>query len=848
MDQLGEDVAGYRRQRRTGSRGIEAACGRMRNILPTLAGAVHCAFAANGTHCASARMVKNRHKAGRSAKPAMPAAVQSAPARARPVVGPWMVVLAVVSIFAIVLGAALWRPWEGNTAPAVAAATDPEPTFVGSAACAGCHAAAAKAWTQSQHARAMQEASEATVLGDFADRKFEHAGSSAVFSRRDGRFFVRTDGPDGKAADFEIKYTFGIEPLQQYLIELPGGRLQALTIAWDTVAKRWFSLYPGEKIPARDELHWTGRQQNWNFMCADCHSTELRKNYDAAADKFATTWSEIHVGCEACHGPGSNHVAWAAKRPADPRMGLTVLLDERAGVRWTIDPATGNAARSKPRDTEREIEVCAQCHSRRAQIAENYQAGKPFLDHYVPVLLAAPLYHADGQQRDEVYIWGSFLQSKMYRQGVTCSDCHEPHTQKLKVPGNALCAQCHSVEKYDSPKHHFHPAASAGAQCVNCHMPATTYMVVDPRLDHSLRVPRPDQSVALGVPNACNGCHDKKDAKWAADTVRQWYGHDPQGLQNFAPTFRNAELGKPGFGTSLAAIAADASQPPIARASALERLQSGAASTSGAAARAGARSAHPLMRLAAVRLAATLPPNERIALAGPLLSDPLRAVRIEAASVLAGESEDQLTPEQRPALRRASDEYIAAQKYNADRPEAHTNLGTFYAQLRRFDDAQAEFLAARKLDPRHVPAYVNSADAYRQRGREDDAMRVLREGIAQSPASAPLHHSLGLALARAQQREAALPEFARAAQLAPDNARYTYVYAVAQNSVGRAAEAIRTLQRAASRWPADRNILIALAAMERDAGHRDEARKAIQALVAADPDDREARALLEQLK
>jgi predicted CXXCH cytochrome family protein len=793
-------------------------------------------------------MPKNRRKSSRPLAPNTAVATATTSDRTRPIGRAAIATLAGVLLLAIVVAASFWRPWERGSPANVAAAVQPAPAFVGSKACANCHEAATKAWTGSQHARAMQEATDATVQGDFADRKFDHPGGATVFSRRDGKFFVRTDGPDGKPTEFEVKYTFGLEPLQQYLIELPGGRLQALTVAWDTAAKRWFSLYPKEKILARDELHWTGRQQNWNFMCADCHSTDLRKNFDASAGKFATTWSEIHVGCEACHGPGSNHIAWAGKRSGDPRRGLTAALDERAGVRWTIDPATGNATRSKPRESDREIEVCAQCHARRAQIAEGYQAGKPFLDHYMPALLTPPLYHADGQQRDEVYIWGSFLQSRMYRQGVTCSDCHDAHSQKLKAPGNALCAQCHSAEKYDTQKHHFHPTASAGAQCVSCHMPATTYMIVDPRRDHSLRVPRPDLSVSLGVPNACNGCHDKKDAQWAAAAVRQWYGHDAQGLQNFASTFRSAELGKPGAGASLAAIAADTSQPPIARASALERMQTSPSTATAAAARAGARSTNALLRLAAVRLVPSLPPNDRIAIAAPLLSDPLRAVRIEAASALVGVPEEQLSAEQRSALRSASDEYIAMQRYNADRPEARTNLGTFLAQQQRFDDAQIEFQEALKLDARYVPAYVNAADAYRRRGREEDAIRVLREGIAQSPSSAPLHHSLGLAFARGQQRDAALPELAKAAQLAPDSARYTYVYAVALNSVGRAPDAIKTLQRAAERWPADRDILIALAAMERDAGHRDAARKAVQALVAADPSDREARALLDQLK
>jgi len=756
---------------------------------------------------------------------------------------------AIVAVVAIAAALAIWRPWDRSAAPVTAALSPAAPpTFVGSQACATCHANATKAWTASQHARAMQEASEQNVLGDFADRRFEHLGSTAIFSKRDGKFFVRTDGPDGKTADFEIKYTFGVEPLQQYLIELPGGRLQALTVAWDTLAKHWFSLYPNEKIPAHDELHWTGRQQNWNFVCADCHSTNLRKNYDGNADTFATAWSEIHVGCEACHGPGSNHVAWAARLDGDPRMGLTVTLDERAKVTWAIDPKTGNSARSKSRDTDKEIEVCAQCHARRAQIAEGYYAGKPFLDHYVPTLVVEHAYHVDGQQRDEVYNWGSFLQSRMYRQGVTCSDCHDPHTQKLKADGNALCAQCHSAEKYDAKTHHFHPAGSPGAQCVNCHMPTANFMVIDARRDHSMRVPRPDQSVALGVPNACNNCHDKKDAAWAAAAVRRWYGHDAQGMQKYAPTFRNAELGKPAAGASLAAIAADTSQPAIARASALDRMQNTSATAAAEAARAGARNASPLMRLAAARLASVLPPQDRIVIAGPLLSDPLRAVRIEAANTLVDVPLAQLPTEQQAAWRRAGDEYIAAQRYNADRPESRTNLGTFIARLGQYDAAQAEFSAARKLDPNYVPAYVNGADAFRQQARDGDAIRTLKEGIAAQPANATLHHALGLAYARGQQRDVALVEFARAVQLAPDNPRYTYVHAIALNSLGRSAEATRALQRAAERWPADRNILFALAAMERDAGHKDEARKAALALIAADPDDREARSLLDQLK
>ena len=461
--------------------------------------------------------------------------------------------------------------------PALAAA------YLGSQACAGCHAEEYSAWKGSDHALAMQDANMQNVLANFDNAKFTYANVTSTFFKRDGKFFVNTDGPDGKLADFEIKYTFGVRPLQQYLVEMPGFRFQALSIAWDARPKpvggqRWFHLYPKERITHGDELHWTRPAQNWNFMCADCHSTELRKNYDAASNRFNTQWTEINVGCEACHGPGSQHLDWARsqipplkkggkggfgstdKISLNPPFskgemsskGLTVSLDERRGVTWNPLAASGNAARSRPRASEREIDVCAQCHARRGQIAEGYTAGKPFLDYYRPALLTSPLYHADGQQRDEVYTWGSFLQSKMHANGVTCSDCHNPHSGKVRAEGNTLCATCHLPGKYDAATHHHHKTGSAGAACVACHMPTTTYMIVDPRHDHSLRVPRPELSVQFGTPNTCNGCHTNRDSRWAAAQVKQWYGHDPQGYQRFAAVFSAVTVATPSRGSSCA--------------------------------------------------------------------------------------------------------------------------------------------------------------------------------------------------------------------------------------------------------------------------------------------------------
>jgi predicted CXXCH cytochrome family protein len=711
-------------------------------------------------------------------------------------------------------------------------------SFVGSRACLSCHAAQGADWGKSQHRAAMAEPNEQNVLGNFKNARFIYGGTTSTFFRRDGKFFVRTDGPDGKLADFEVKYTFGVEPLQQYLIELPRGRLQALSIAWDSRSKtqngqRWFHLYPDERITHDDELHWSRPSQNWNFMCADCHSTGLRKNYDRDTDRFQTSWTEISVGCEACHGPGSRHVAWAALPRTDragrrdTTKGLTTRLDERRGVAWTVSAITGNATRSGPRTSDREIETCAQCHSRRSQIADGYQAGKPFLDYYRPALLSRPLYHADGQQRDEVYIWGSFLQSRMSARGVTCSDCHNPHSGKLRAEGNALCATCHLPTKYDTPAHHHHQTASAGATCVSCHMPTTTYMVIDPRHDHSLRIPRPDLSVSLGTPNACTSCHTKRDAGWAAAQAIAWYGAKPAPgpHERVAMAFSAADAGAGDGQAQLRALAGDAAQSPIARATAFAELRLPPDAGALAILSEALSDTSALVRFGALQSVEHFPLESRLRLVEPLLSDPRKAIRIEAARMLAAAPPQQLSLERQSALERAAGEFIATQRYNGDRAEARVNLGSFLAERGDMAGAEVELQSAIAMGPSSIPAYVNLADVYRAEGRDTDGERILREGLAGAPKSGALHYALGLALTRLNRSDTALREFARAAGLEPGNARFAYVHAIALHSAGKVDAAIAQLLSALEADPANGDILSALAQFYAARGDSAQARR-----------------------
>ena len=495
-----------------------------------------------------------------------------------------------------------------------------------------------------------------------------------------------------------------------------------------------------------------------------------------------------------------------------------------------MNAASGNAVRSQPRATEREIEVCAQCHSRRSQLAEGYEAGKPLFDYYRPALLTSPLYYDDGQQRGEVYNWGSFLQSKMYASGVTCSDCHNPHSGKLRAEGNSLCATCHLPSKYDTTAHHHHKPASAGAECVGCHMPTATYMVVDPRRDHSLRVPRPDLSVKFGTPNACNGCHTNRDARWAAKQVNQWYGHDPQGYQRFAGAFAAANGEAMDAQAQLLAIAADTTQPAIARATALAGINVPTNRTPPDALAEGLRDPNSVVRLGALQSLANAPLNVRVSLAAALLSDPVRAVRIEAASILAAVPAAQLTTEQRAAFERAASEFVETQRYNADRAEARVNLGAFYGNRGDAARAEEEIKAAIRLEPFFIPAYVNLADLYRARGRDADGEPILRQGLKVAPKSAILHHALGLALVRMKRSDEALGELERATMLEPGNARFAYVYAVALHSTGKADAAIARLEKALVAHPNDRDILAALASFHQARGENAEAKKYVDRL------------------
>jgi len=683
-------------------------------------------------------------------------------------------------------------------------------TYVGEKACTECHSKEMHEWQGSDHDLAMMLADEKSVKGNFDNATLNYNGIITTFYKKDGKYMVRTDSEDGTIKDYEISYTFGVYPLQQYMVKFPKGNVQVLDIAWDSRVKkeggqRWYHIHADDNVTAGDPLHWTGPNLNWNYMCADCHSTNLKKNYDAETKEYHTTWDIINVSCEACHGPASKHMKWTKNQELNvTNKGFPLSLHHRQKV-WDSNTTT-----LKSFLTDNEINVCAKCHSRRTQLDDNFTPGDAFHEHYLPVNLDENLYFPDGKIQDEVYEYDSFLQSKMYAKGVTCTDCHNPHTLNRRGEGDKVCSQCHKEEKYTAASHHKHKEGSTGSSCIACHMPARTYMGVDSRYDHSFRVPRPDLSVEMKeIPNACNLCHTDKEAKWAADAMKSWYGKTPVGKQNFAHSLKALRTNSQDAPKKLyEVLLSDA--PDIAKATVTEYLGNYPSKQTYTTTLQMLKNSDPQIRRSALLSLESFPSNMRMKETFEMLNDPIKTVRMEATRQLAAFSLEGLDKEHKMLLEKAFDAYEKILLFSAERPETQLSLASFYAQRKMPEKAEKAYVEAMRLQPKFVPAYVNYSNFLVQQGENNKAFDVLQKGLNNLPHIAILHHALGLWYVRNKETAKAIPELKKSVDLDKDDARFSYVYAV---SIGEEnpKEAIRILEKVYPKHTGDMQIVSGLA-------------------------------------
>lgn len=647
--------------------------------------------------------------------------------------------------------------------------------------CSGCHQTEYAAWKGSHHALAMNTAEESTVLGIFDSVMHHLSGIRSRFFTRNDSFFVNSSPGTASYATLHITHTFGIEPLQQYLAEIGSGRYQVYPIAWDVQNRKWFNADGTGRIPESDELHWQRPLHNWNYMCAECHATGLLRGYNTTENSYATTAHQFNVGCQACHGPGSNHVREAQHK----------------------NKPLSNYSTNDLSAQKFQIDVCAQCHSRRAPLSDGHSLERGLHDDYLVSALEPELYFDDGQIKAEVYEYGSFLQSRMHGVGMMCSDCHNPHTGTTWARGNELCVTCHSEQRnfsklpggrdasnnknieridfsglkarnYDSYEHHFHQKGSAGALCVSCHAPTRAYMQIDPRHDHSFRVPRPDLSVKYGVPNACTSCHRDKSSQWAADILNK---RDVQNGYNvttsesrrnkYLDAISSARRGRPDSDEMLRKIVENTMYPSIMRATAISALSDSEKPTVSLCI-AMLHDPDAMVRRSAVEYLGALPQSEQTSQAlRSALSDASRSVRFSA--FIFG-TEFLSSPE----YSRVRNEYVSAQHQLGGMGDGAINLGTLAE--REGDTAEAERMYRKALmeNEASVPAIVNLAEIIRRRS-DMECDRFLTEQILRIPVSAPLQYSLALSRLRQKRYAEAIINLRTAITLDPANKIYEEV-------------------------------------------------------------------------
>ena len=646
------------------------------------------------------------------------------------------------------------------------------PDYLGSAACARCHQQVYDQWEASLHVRMTKPVAEATIVGDFSDgTRFADHDRSFEFGRANGKPFMRVSFGGAPPETFRVDYTLGHKRYQGYLSTLPDGRMYVLPAFWHVESQRWIDWK--EITPIPDGAH--DLRQIWNSNCFNCHATNLVQGFDVPTRTYKTTWTEMGLGCEACHGPGRVHVdlidAWR-KDPALKPGGSLGIFSSRHGT---------------PRQT---YDTCAYCHGNKRNLYVGFRAGDRYEDYALPFLISEPIPATDLQ--GEFWPDGrpnrfnrpqALTLSGCFKAGdVTCTSCHVAHGSSnpfsLKVDitkgasGDTLCTQCHTSFKAAAvTRHTFHNAASEGSRCISCHMSDVNWRLLIRRRDHTFQAPVPEITAAFGVPNACTTCHDNRSPEWAARQMDQWWGDGGRrkAAASIADTMYRAGSGDATVLPALARLAIDRSNGLLIRASAVEFIEQLASGTAGAAS-ADAQSQTSFgygVKTAPIKVApkrVQLTPSQINALIGaasdpeptvraqainamlatgdhqrvvtPIIArlvDPARVVRARAAEALLAMGIATLPGAAGAALARAQDDFAQALR---DFPESalnHTSLGWLESERQRPLQAHVALDAAIHLDPKAArPVVIKGVLAARD-GKFDEALALWRKAKALQP-------------------------------------------------------------------------------------------------------------------
>lgn len=667
----------------------------------------------------------------------------------------------------------------------------PQNGFIGSAACKQCHSTEYKDWLSSDHYLAMQEAKDSTVLGLFNSKSFTLDGVVNQVLVKDHQYLLKTKEINGSENTYTLSYTFGYFPLQQYLVKTERGQLQATRLSWDSRNQKWFHQYPGQNIHPGDWLHWTGNSQNWNTMCASCHSTNFKKNYNFESDTYSSTYSEINVACESCHGAGASHLAYLesdAYKKGERRY--------NSGLHY-----------GKDKNNSLQLNTCAPCHARKSDISSDMNEGSELLDNLIHELISNEHYFADGQINDEDYEYGSFAQSKMFHNKVKCSDCHNPHSGKLRKEGNAMCLSCHEP-RYDSEQHHFHKGKGESTQCINCHMPQKTYMGNDHRRDHSFRIPRPDQSLVYNTPNTCNTCHNKQSAKWAAESIKKWYGSTR--AYHFSDDLLPGSLLNTASQPHLSKLLADTSQPEIARATAIFYLRNFQNQEALELLLNYSRDDKALVRYHAIRSLENYPANVWAQAASHGLYDKVRAIRIATADLYHLAGPNLVPPAAKKAYAQADAENKSYLRYQRDFAVGNIMMADYHLQESDYKNAIVHYLRGLKKDSMMNYARLNLSSAYSALQLNKESLKTLKDAESIDPNNSRISYNLALLYYETGEMENSDKAFKKAIRSGLAEAEVYYNYGLFLQQKGNLTEAEQMLLSGYKRYPSSEKINYAL--------------------------------------
>ena len=707
--------------------------------------------------------------------------------------------------------------------------------------CKSCHEEAFSNWGKSHHALAERPMDTNLDRGAFIPtRKLQHGTQSSEARATNGVFQIVTAGLDGKVQPFVPDRVIGVDPLLQYLIPAPGGRWQTAEMTYDPHKQEWFNVFGDEDRKPGEWGHWTGRGMNWNNMCAVCHNTRVRRNYDEATDSYRTTMAEMGVGCEACHGPMADHNAWQAKNP------------NKSG-----DPTVHKIARQEM------FSACGQCHARRSELTGDFKPGDNFFDHHqLTIPDETDIFYPDGQIRDEDYEFTAFLGSKMHAAGVRCVDCHEPHSMKLRVPGNLMCMSCHGnvmtngAPRIDPETHSFHkpknsptPAEhkaaalrGSGDDCVHCHMPVTTYMQRHPRHDHGFTIPDPRLTKELGIPNACNRCHTNQTADWSLEAINKWYGPRTNELMRTRATaVAKARVGDATAVPTLVKMV-ESDTNAFWRAVAANQLKRWPDSPGVSSALLKAvTDTNDLLRAMAVRGLEPLVSSGNATVLAALnarLADPVRAVRTEAAWALNHTLDTNSL---------AGQDLLAQLHFNADQPSGAMQLGVFHLNRGHLPAALQYFRRAVGWDTNSAPLHHAYALALSMDGKTTEAVESLKSACRLAPRDAEYRYKLALALNEVGQLDAARAALEETVKLDPQFARAWYNLGLAHAAQNRPEDALEALLHAETLDPRSAQIPYARATILARLGRVEEARTAVSRALELDRSFAAAQQLLQSL-